>query len=90
MISVKFMKMKAYNELGQYLGNSFRKEMPKLSENSDSIMKKNLFNRVHKTGLIDFDTREFLCGGCELRNNYLNKLTKDTFVRDSADVKGIL
>lgn len=90
MISIKFMKAKAAAELGQYAGNYFRKPMSESAKNSEMLIKNNLFNRVHSNRLADFDTREFLCGSCELRNNYLNKLTADTFVRDSSDVKGIL
>ena len=87
MISVGLMKNKA--RMDAMIGASLEKAANKAADKT-MIYKQRVFNQQHRAGLVSPEFREFLCGNCELRQNYLNKLTQDSFVKEADDVKGIL
>lgn len=87
MISVKFMKNS--DRMSFQLGTSVEKTANKIADKS-MVFKQKVFNQQHRSGLVSPDFREFLCGNCELRQNYLNKLNQDSFVKESDLIKGIL
>ena len=51
--------------------------------------KQQIFKKLHQTQLVTFDYSEFLCGACKLRENYLNKLKKDSFIKETDITKGL-
>lgn len=86
MINVKLMKI--CDRMRLRLGALPEKNMKRAADKAISYKQK-LFNQQHRSRLVSFDFREFFCGNCEIRQNYLNKQTKDSFVKEADQIKGI-
>lgn len=63
------------------------KNMP-ITEKAQQAVSKNgefansYFKFARETGLQNFQAGELLCGHCELRNSYLNKISRSAYNKD--------